>query len=536
MQRENELKRLRHETFDVLVIGGGATGAGIAVDAASRGLKTALVEAGDFSSETSSRSTKLIHGGVRYLEQAILRLDRSQFRLVRDALHERMVLLRNAPHLAHALPILTPLYGRLEAPYYRTGLRLYDNLSGKACIRKSYFVARSGAIDLFPLVKQEGLRGGVVYYDGQFDDARMNLALILTARDLGAATANYVRVVSLLKDRGRICGAEIADILGKAQWSVCAKVVINATGPFADAIRKLDTSGVAPILRASSGVHLVLDQFFTDQGNGLLIPKTRDGRVLFVLPWLGRTLVGTTDHPVEVRANPRPTAGEIDEILGELNRYLSVPVGRAEVRAAWSGLRPLIAPTAKAQTARISRDHHLETSPSGLITIAGGKWTTYRRMAEDAVDEAVRWGGLLAGSRSRTAALKLHGAEKYRIDGAAHLQRELDLPLDIAEHLNQSYGDKAESVVQLMRQGYDQRLAEGYPYTEAEVVYAVRAELACSSVDVLARRLRLGFLDRRATLAALTRVSEIVADGLGWSREARSQDEAHARVYFDGEI
>ena len=309
MNRKAQLEQLQQGTFDVLVIGGGATGTGVALDAVSRGLKTALVERDDFSAGSSSRSTKLVHGGVRYLEQAVKGLDRTQFNLVRDALKERAVLLDNAPHLAHPLPILTPLYNWFQIPYMMIGLKLYDTLAGRANLKSSRFVGREEALRRFPMLKKEGLRGAVLYYDGQFDDARMNVSLALTAAHEGAAVANHLEVTKLLKAGGRIAGASVRDTLSGETWDIRAKVVVNATGPFTDAIRHLDDADAAPMLTASSGVHIVLDGHFSPPGTGLLIPQTDDGRVLFLLPWLGYTLFGTTDHPAAIEPNPQPSEG-----------------------------------------------------------------------------------------------------------------------------------------------------------------------------------------------------------------------------------
>ena len=341
MNREQHIEALKTDAFDVLVIGGGATGSGVALDAATRGLKTALVERDDYSAGTSSRSTKLIHGGVRYLEQAVKKVDRSQFNLVRDALKERAVLIKIAPHLAKPLPLVTPLYNIIEVPYYMTGLKMYDWLAGKANLQPSRFVDSKEALERFPMLKKDGLRGGVVYYDGQFDDARMNVAIALTAAEQGAKLANHVTVTALTKTDGRISGASVEDALSGDTWDISAKVVINATGPFTDGIRQLDDPHAAPMLSASSGAHIVLDAKFSPPETGLLIPQTEDGRVLFLLPWLGHTLVGTTDDPAKIESHPRATEEEIEYILRHIRKYFSIPVERGDVKSAWSGLRPL---------------------------------------------------------------------------------------------------------------------------------------------------------------------------------------------------
>ena len=534
-RRADRLARLAREPFDVLVIGGGATGAGTALDAASRGLSVALVERFDFAQGTSSRSTKLVHGGVRYLEQAVKHADRSQFNLVREALRERAVLLRNAPHLAHPLPLLTPIYSALELPYYFTGLKLYDMLAGRANLKPSRHVGRSDAIERFPMLKRKGLRGAVEYHDGQFDDARMNVALALTAARQGAVVLNHVSVTDLLKEHGQVRGAVVTDALGdEAPFEVRAKVVINATGPFVDSIRRLDEPDVPAMLTTSSGVHVVLPSRFSPPGTGLLIPKTEDGRVLFLLPWLGHTVVGTTDNPATVSADPRPEAEDVEYILRHVRQYFDLPVETGDVLSAWSGLRPLVEPgdhggvgrhlhgsaeaggtgehgSANGGTARLSRDHTIVVSAAGLVTITGGKWTTYRKMAEDVVDIAVGSAALKPRNASLTASLPLVGGDSFVTDGAQALRDEFRLDADVAHHLHHAYGDKASIVADLATSGLGERLAAGHPYLEAEVIYARDHEDAHFADDVLARRLRLTFLDSAAAESARPRVEELLA-------------------------
>lgn len=517
----------------MVVVGGGASGTGIALEAASRGLSTALLERHDFSSGTSSRSTKLVHGGVRYLEQAVKHADRSQFHLVREALKERAILLHNAPHLAHPLPLLTPIYGALELPYYFTGLKLYDMLAGRANLKPSRLINRDQATERFPMLRHESLRGAVEYHDGQFDDARMNVALALTAAREGAVVLNYVGVSELVKNAGRVTGVSATGSLpgDGGQVEVRAKTVINATGPFVDVLRQLDDPGTQEILKTSSGVHVVLPARFSPPDTGLLIPKTEDGRVLFLLPWLGRTLVGTTDNPAPVEEDPKASEADVAYILRHVQHYFDLPVERSDVLASWSGLRPLVqqevvgqladedtthhgvkrtAGSAQVGTARISRDHTILVSGSGLISITGGKWTTYRRMAEDAVDVAVSHAQLTPLRGSVTDALKLVGATDYIADGGARLISDFGLAPDVAAHLNSSYGDCAPLVARLAAAGLGERLAPDLPYLEAEVVYARDNEYAHTAMDVLERRTRLGFLDSRAAQAVRPRVEELL--------------------------
>jgi len=532
VNREAHVQRLKGRPFDLLVIGGGATGAGTALDAASRGLEVALVEREDFSAGTSSRSTKLIHGGVRYLEQAVKKFDRSQFNLVRDALRERATLLKLAPHLARPLAILTPIYTLFEVPYYTTGLKLYDRLAGKANLQPSRFVGAKAAKAQFPTLKETGLRGAVVYYDGQFDDARMNVAIALTAAQEGATVANHVEVTGLLKEGGRVVGAALKDRLDGSTWEVQAKVVVNATGPFADAVRRMDDPDAPALLSASSGAHIVLDGRFSPPETGLLIPQTDDGRVLFLLPWLGYTLVGTTDRPAPIEAHPKAEEEDVRYILRHLTRYFDLPVGREQVLSSWSGLRPLVSDPKAADTTRLSRDHVINTSGSGLVTIAGGKWTTYRKMALDTVNEAVRVGKLEAARASKTEQIKLVGGARYTPADTGTLQTDYGLDPDVADYLNRAYGDRAKEVAKLARDGLGARLLEGHPHLEAEVVYGAQVEAARTTVDILARRTRLGFVDQKATLKAVPRVASLLAETLSWDQGARQEDEKRACTYF----
>jgi len=525
MTREQNLSRLQQdESFDLLVIGGGATGCGIALDAASRGLKTALIEKNDFSEGTSSRSTKLVHGGVRYLEMAIKRLDRTQYNLVRDGLYERGVLLKNAPHLANRLPLVTPLYSWLEVPYIFAGLKLYDILAGKMGIGHSRIVSRKEALKRFPMLKSEGLKAGVLYYDGQFNDARMAVTLMTTAVRQGAVAANHVEALSLVKEDGRITGAQVRDNIDGERFTIRARGVINAAGPFADGIRRMDEPDVAPILKASSGIHIVLDKRFAPPETGLMIPKTEDGRVLFILPWQGHALIGTTDEPAEITDHPCPKEEEVAYLLRHISQYFDLEITEQDIKSTWSGLRPLLHDPKAADTARLARDHIIQVSGSGLLTIAGGKWTTYRKMAQDAVDHAVKTFNLSPAAECFTDHLPLVGAEDYREDGDQVLIRDFNLAEDVASHLHHSYGSEAPKVAELARQGLGERLHPDHPVIEAEVAHVVRFEQAERAADVLVRRTTLALLDKEAAGMAAERVIAIMAKELSWD-EPRCQAE-----------
>jgi len=532
MKRERSIESLKSESFDILIIGGGATGTGIALDAASRGYKTALVEADDFSSGTSSRSTKLVHGGVRYLEAAVKHFDRSQFNLVRDALAERAIFLKIAPHLSKPLPLVTPLYNWLEVPYFMTGLKLYDWLAGKANLAPSKFVDAKEALHKFPMLEPKGLRGAVIYYDGQFDDARMNVSIAKTADEEGAKIVNHVKVIALEKENSKVVGVKLEDEFNHETWITKAKVVINATGPFTDNIRKLDNPDAKPMVTTSSGVHIVLDKKFSPPNTALLIPETEDGRVLFLLPWEGQTIVGTTDNPAKITTNPEVSEEEIEYLLRHVDKYFSVPVERKDVKAAWSGLRPLVSDPSASDTAELSRDHIINISDSGLMTIAGGKWTTYRKMAEDAVDQAEKLAGF-KHIESETDKIFIAGGKGFSASGTGHLQEHYGLELDVANHLNHSYGDRATAVADIAKNGCSAQLSEKYPYIEAEVIYGIREESARTSRDILCRRTRLAFIDRAETLKALARVNEIMASELSWTAEESKKDLEISRNHLE---
>lgn len=488
--REELWERLK-EPLDLLILGGGATGAGVLWEATLRGLRAALVEAGDFGAGTSSRSTKLLHGGVRYLELAVRHRDPRQLRLVRDALRERRVVMELAPHLARPLTLLTPLFRPLEIPYYGLGLKLYDLLAGRRRLAPSRYAPPKEVQALFPDLPPT--LGGILYQDGQFADYRLNLALILSAIGRGAVALNHAEATALLLEGGRVRGAVVRDRLSGKEVEVFAKAVVNATGPLADRVRRLLDPELPPFLTPSSGVHLVLDY---PPKAGLLIPRTRDGRVLFLLPYRGMALLGTTDLPAEPASCPLPREEEVAYLLEEIRPYLGDVSGR--VRAVWSGLRPLVG---KGETKLLVRDHYIEER-QGLYTLVGGKWTTFRLMALDLVERIAKDLGLaLPPSTSHTTPLLGAGPRP-----------ELPLPEEVARHLYETYGTLAPEVLALG----ERPLLPGLPYLEGEVVYAVREELARKPLDVLARRMGLAFLDREKARQALPRVVELMAPLLGW--------------------
>ncbi len=467
LAREENLDRLRdRKTWDVVVIGGGATGLGSALDAASRGYRTLLLEAFDFAHGTSSRSTKLIHGGVRYLAQG-------NFRLVREALHERGILLRNAPHLVHRRDFVVPAYAWLPLPYYGAGLKIYDWMAGSLGLGRSRWVGRSGVLARTPAIRSSGLRGGIVYTDGQFDDARLAITLARTFAGLGGTALNYMSVIGFTKQSGRINEVVARDAETGKEFRAETRSVINAAGVYVDAVRRLDEISAPSLVSPSQGAHLVLDPSFFPGDTALLVPRTDDGRVLFAIPWHGRVLVGTTDTPVDqVSLEPRPLGDEIAYLLTYLERYFTRPPGKGDVLSVFAGLRPLLRGKAGEQTARLSREHAVMMSDSGLVTITGGKWTTYRPMAIDAVDCAIR-AGSLAHVSSNTSELKLHGWSDVDRNGAD--------PLAV-------YGSDAPAVAALCKERpeWARPLHAALPYLAGEAVWAARHEAARCVHDVLA--------------------------------------------------
>lgn len=483
MDRERNLANL-NGSFDLLIIGGGATGLGVAVDSAARGYRTALVEAADFAQGTSSRSTKLVHGGVRYLQQG-------NVSLVREALRERGLLLQNAPHLVRELPFLVPAYHWWERPFYGLGLKIYDLLAGKQRLAPSRLVDARTAVQIVANVNPRGLLGGVVYDDAQFDDARLAIALARTADEQGAVLVNHAPARALIKESGRLVGAQVYDRVSGRAYTLRARAVVNATGVFSDTVRRLDDTTVKPVVSASQGIHLMLNRRFLPGDTALLVPHTEDGRVVFVIPWRGRTLVGTTDTPVpEPAAEPRPQAGEIEFLLEQAAPYLLVKPTMADVCSVFAGLRPLVGGSG-ASTAGFSRDHALLTSSSGLVTITGGKWTTYRMMAEQAVNAAAEVGRLKA-KPCQTRELRLSGAESPEGPWC-------------------EFGASREES-DLYESRYPWRLHPDLPYSMAMVAYSVEHEMALRLQDVLSRRLRALILDARAALAVAPRVAELMAE------------------------
>jgi glycerol-3-phosphate dehydrogenase len=505
MNRQQMLNRVleRSEPWDIVIIGGGASGVGSAVDAAARGYEVLLLEQSDFGKGTSSRSTKLVHGGVRYLEQG-------NISLVMEALRERGILRQNAPHLVSDLAFVVPRYDWWEAPFYGLGLKIYDLLAGKYNFGPSQILSREETLERLPTIKPDGLRGGVVYFDGQFDDTRLLINLVQTAADHGATLVNYAPVTGVVKgDDGFVAGVEATDTETGTTFKVAAKVVINAAGPFSDAVRRLADPTITPMISPSQGIHLVFDQSFLPGDSAIMVPHTSDGRVMFAIPWHGHTLVGTTDTPItELSLEPKAFPEEIDFILETAASYLHKAPSREDVLSVFVGIRPLVSSGAAGSTSQLSRDHTIRIDNSGLLSIAGGKWTTYRHMAEDCINHAAML-GRLPEIPSPTQHLTIHGFHK----NAAKFE-------DLAV-----YGADASSIQDLVRAdaSLGERMHPALTYLAAEVVWATRVEMARTVEDVLARRTRSLFLNARAALEIAPRVAAIMARELGqsgdWERE-----------------
>ena len=491
------------EPWDVLIIGGGATGFGAAVEAAARGYRTLLIERFDFAKGTSSRSTKLVHGGVRYLEQL-------NVTLVLDALRERGHMLRNAPHLVHDLSFVVPAYSYLTLPYYGFGLKVYEELSGRHSFGASKLLSREQTITMLPGIASRGLRGGVLYHDGQFDDSRYIVALLRTFQELGGTAINYVEATGLLHRNGKIVGVQARDSESDTLFELRSKVVVNATGVFSEDVLAMDGMARGSLLAMSQGTHFVLPHSFLPGSAALMVPKTADGRVLFAIPWHGATLVGTTDEAVDhASSEPRSLRSERSFLFEHIDRYFGRKPKPEEILSVWSGLRPLVR-KGQGKTSKLSRDHTILVSKTGVITVTGGKWTTYRRMGQDAIDHAEEVAGLPKVA-SRTLDLKLHGWTD-QVAGVAESDRV--------------YGSDLPMIQQLSTEdpGLEKLLHPRLPYRLREVVWAARYEMARTVEDVLARRTRALFLDARAAVEAAPAVADMLAKELGRDAAWRERD------------
>jgi glycerol-3-phosphate dehydrogenase len=515
MNRKEQLEAIgAGNQYDIIIIGGGATGLGCAVDAASRGFKTLLLEKYDFAKGTSSRSTKLVHGGVRYLAQG-------NIRLVREALLERGRLLKNAPHVCHTLAFVVPSYRWWQKWYYGIGLWVYEFLSGKLSLGKTKLLSKSAALSHLPDLSANDLTGGVLYFDGQFDDSRLSVNLAQTAIEQGATVINYLGASGFIKEKNKITGVRAIDEISGQSYEISAKVVINATGVFADELLQLAEGHSEKTIAPSQGIHLVVEKHFFKGNTGMMIPKTDDGRVLFVIPWHDQLLLGTTDTPIEnISTEPLALEEEIDFIITHFNRYTQSNITQADVKSIFVGLRPLAKQGNEKKTAVMPRDHVVKLLSSGLIHVTGGKWTTYRSMAEHAIDKAIESAGLSMSS-CKTKQLKIHGWTANQINS----------PLGI-------YGADEKAIQAMVAE--DPSLAEKihprFAYTKAEVKWFVAHEMAVTVEDILARRTRLLFLDARAAMEAAPLVVQMLASLTGkdavWERGQLEEFNELAKKYF----
>jgi glycerol-3-phosphate dehydrogenase len=504
MNRKEMIARLEGHSgeWDIIIIGGGATGVGIALDAASRGYKTILLEQHDFGKGTSSRATKLVHGGVRYLAQG-------NIKLVMHALKERGLLLKNAPHVTTNISFVLPCYSLWQKIFYGVGLTVYDLLAGRKGLGKTAIIGQKKTKEYLPTIDTKNLTGAIVYRDGQFDDTRLLINLAQTADEQGAALINYCKVTSLQKKQDKVTGVVATDETTGKQYSIPGKVVINATGVFTDEVLRLDNATAANIVRPAQGIHLVIDKKFFPGTQALMIPKTEDGRVLFAVPWHQQVVVGTTDTPVDnYSLEPRPLNEEVNFILSHLNKYLDISITREDVKSVFAGLRPLVKRSAGGKTSVIPRDHTIILSPSGLVSITGGKWTTYRKMAIDLLDKVIK-AGYLPQKECVTENLKIHGWINEVND----------------TDLLSFYGSDAAAIQDLANQSkdYAQKIHPSFPYLQAATIWAVRNEMALSVEDILARRTRMLFLDARAAIEAAPAVAAILSKEMGkdeqWAKQ-----------------
>lgn len=513
MNREDLFKPILNQPdaiWDIIVIGGGATGLGIALDGATRGYKTLLLEQSDFAKGTSSRSTKLVHGGVRYMAQGDLLL-------VMEALHERGLMIKNAPHLTSNQEFVVPVYNMFDVVKYTVGLKFYDLLAGSLSLGKSHFLSRKNTLARLPQLKPEGLMGGIVYHDGQFDDSRMTIALAQACVDSGGTVLNYIQVTGFLKnEKGKIVGVKALDMVSGVEININAKLVINATGVFADAVTRLDNPNAKQTMKPSQGVHIVLDKSFLPGNSAIMIPKTDDGRVLFAIPWHNEVVVGTTDTPVDtISLEPIALESEINFILHTAEQYLVKAPKREDILSVFAGLRPLAAnPDNPHSTKEVSRRHKIALSPSGLLTIVGGKWTTYRRMAEETIHKAIAAGflekrkcitsnhPLTAQTGNHSDRLSIYGDKSFEIEAMICINPELGIPID-------------------------PRL----PYTKAEIVWICRNEMPINIEDILARRTRALFLNAKASSDMAPETAALMGKEFGYDLQwQKNQVESYLQL------
>jgi glycerol-3-phosphate dehydrogenase len=532
-QRDQVLESIASRSYDVCIIGGGATGSGCALDAQLRGLRTVLVEAGDFASGSSTAATKLVHGGVRYLEEAVNDLDIQQYKLVEAALRERLLMLRNAPYLTRTVEFLVPCFSHFDQFYYGLGMKMYDWISGKSSLMPSRMLNRQEALFRMPAMQSKNLTGAVAYADGQFDDARYAMALLETFDGLGGQAVNYARVTALDKaESGKIIAAVVTDQISNRTFRIPARAFVNATGPFSDVVRRFASADKPPRMHPSKGSHVLFPLDGFPENDALLVPRTEDGRLIFAVPWNGRLMVGTTDTGYTPGEEMVVTKEEIEYLLRQLNPYLSTPLRVDQAVSGYAGIRPLVAAPGVTDTKKLIRDDEVEfDAESGLISILGGKWTTHRLMGEETIDKVQEYlGGPV--TETQTHEYPLSGSADYSRDYWQTLVDRYGLPVPTAEHLAHKYGTRAPAVMELVE--HDPALAhplvEGQAPIRAQAVYAARHEMARTIEDVLARRTGLQLFGWRFAVQAAPAVASLLSCELGWSAE---QEAAATQQYVD---
>ncbi|KYO02558.1 FAD-dependent glycerol-3-phosphate dehydrogenase, putative [Plasmodium reichenowi] len=603
IKRNEMIKKLQENQYDLLIIGGGATGAGLALDAATRGLKCALVEKNDFSSGTSSKSTKLLHGGIRYLENAVNNLDFTELYFVWEALAERAHTMKIAPYLSRPVSILMPIYKYWQVPYFSYNIKIYDLLADLVCyfdkgVPNSLYIRKSNTIDNFPLLRKDKLKGSLIYFDGQHDDSRMNLNLILTSAiddyvpgQIGATVCNHMEVKNFIKDENnKLVGVRAIDKINDKEIEIFSKVIINATGPYGDIIRKLADENRKPMIQVSVGCHFILPKWYSTKNNGMIIPKTSDDRVLFLLPWENNTLVGTTDEKRIMQDDPKIQEKDIEFLTNELSKYIHVSAEeiKNDITAAWCGFRPLISKNNNKKskfssnkkknnnnninsssssnnnnfddeqnnnnnnnigTHEISRSHEIIEDDNGLISILGGKWTIYRKMAQDTLDYILCKypNELKTKYNCRTKFLKLIGChDKYGIFneddltfGCSKLSKTLvnkypQIDFQTANHLVSNYGYLSENVCELAKElNMFNKIDSTKPYIEAEIIYATRYEFANTISDIIGRRFRLGFIDSQVSNKVIDKIAQLLKNELTWNTEQLNKNVKEAKDYIN---
>lgn len=536
--RNERIQQLKQEVFDVLIIGGGATGSGCALDAATRGLRVALIERYDFGSETSSKSTKLLHGGIRYLEKAIMRFSLTQLLLVFQALSERWIILKMAPFLTRIIPIMVPIYQKYKMPYYWILLKLYDKMSMFKSLGRSYFLNRDDTVERFGRLAMTKLAGTIVYFDGSFDDSRMNILVSVTSAAHGAVISNYIRFDSFNHLKPDIIeSANCTDLISGKEFKIKAKSFISAAGPFTDEIRKINNKQADRMMVASHGTHIVLPAHYCPHNMGLVDGKTADNRILFVLPWRDLTLVGSTDVVKELNVRPKPTIEDVEFLCRELQRYTTLLVSRRDVLAAWTGIRPLVRDLQASSSEGMVRSHKISKECQNLFVITGGKWTTFRKMAEETIDKVIGECSLEPKRGCVTRHIVLIGSNGYSRDLYYEIKEELGIDEMYAEHLLKHYGTRSRLFKKYIEK-YNTRLTEKYLFRSADVVYCIDYEYACNISDILNGRFMVGYSDVREAYNMIRPIGKIMAEIFEWDAikeelEVRSTIELLATLGLD---